>query len=354
MVRIVKILIVAPFGSPQRDEAIAKGFVECGAEVYECRYGDVIYAPSIFTRTQLRFAFGPVLQKLSERVCQAVEAFKPDVVFFRRPLEFTPAMLRQIKSRSDALLCSFNNDDPFSKSYTDRRWRNLRNAIKEFDVTFAFRRSNLIQYDRYGSRLSELWEPFYSPWLHRPLVDRGQNYEQKRRFLFAMHAEPDLRRDAVVSLTRSGIPIDVYSWNWDKVFGKKDAIAMKVAPPIWGDEYVRAIGSALGTLCFFSRQNNDELTSRVFEIPASGGLLIAERNDRIMQLFRDGEDAVLFSEIEELVSKCRALIDNPELAERIRKQGQRRITSSHNSVIDRCSSALNIFKRIREAPMVIN
>src|SRR5207247_2516565 len=117
-------------------DLISRGFSECGAEVSECRYGDFLFSDNIFVRAQLRFAIGPTLNRLTSRVCYAVDSVRPDVIFFRRPLEFTAKMLRQIRQRSDAVLCSFNNDDPFSKSYSDRRWRCLRAAIKEFDLTF--------------------------------------------------------------------------------------------------------------------------------------------------------------------------------------------------------------------------
>jgi spore maturation protein CgeB len=343
----VKILIVADFGSPQRDEAISRGFSECGAEVSECRYGDILYSDNILVRAQLRFAIGPVLNKLTSRLCQAVDSVQPDVIFFRRPLEFTAKMLRQIRQRSKAVLCSFNNDDPFSKSYSDRRWRGLRAAIKEFDIAFAFRRSNIAQYKQYGARVSELWEPFYSPWLHRPLVEDNAGAGHNGRLLFAMHAEPDLRREAVLSLVGAEIPVDIHSWNWASVFGQKDAIALNVAPPIWGDEYARAIGNAMGTLCFFSRQNNDELTSRVFEIPACGGLLIAERNERTMELFRDGEEAVLFSDTGELVERVRELRKNPDKVTQMKHQGRERVLSSRHSVVDRCAAALNVFRQVK-------
>lgn len=343
----MKILIVAPFGSPQRDEAISKGFSECGAEISECRYGDIVFSDDIFVRAQLRFAIGPILRTLTARVCQSVESVRPDVIFFRRPLEFSSEMLRHIRQRSNAVLCSFNNDDPFSKSYNDRRWRCLRAAIKEFDVTFAFRRSNIVQYKQHGARMSELWEPFYSPWLHRPLVKDDAGFKHNSKLLFAMHAEPDLRREAVLSLVGAGIPVDVHSWNWRSVFGQKDAIALNVAPPMWGDEYVRAIGNAMGTLCFFSRQNNDELTSRVFEIPACGGLLIAERNERIMRLFRDGEEAVLFSDTSELVERMRELRKSPDKVTQMKHQGRERVLSSRHSVIDRCADALEVLRHVK-------
>lgn len=343
----MKILVVGTFGSPQRDEAIARGFRECGAEVSECGYGDLIYSRRLFTRIQFRCSFGPVCFQLAARVRKAAQHFRPDVILFRRPLEFTPGMLRYIGDGCDAILVSFNNDDPFSPSYTDRRWRNLRAAIPLFDAHFAFRRRNIEQYMEYGARAVALWEPFYSPWLHRPLVEDNAWVAHGKELLFAMHAERDERRDAVLELIKADIPLRVYSWNWHKLFGKKEASALNVLQPIWGDEYVRAIGNAMGTLCFFSKQNNDELTSRVFEIPACGGLLIAERNERIEKLFRDGEEAVLFSDVPELINRVKALRNNPDLVARIRRQGRQRLYSSRHSIADRCADAIDFLKDIR-------
>jgi len=343
----MKILIVGTFGSPQRDEAIARGFRECGAEVSECGYGDLIYSRRLLTRIQFRLSIGPVCYQLAARVRSAAQQFRPDVILFRRPLEFTPSMLKYIGGSCDALLVSFNNDDPFSPSYTDRRWRCLRAAIPLFDAHFAFRRRNIEQYKEYGARAVALWEPYFSPWLHRPLVEDNAWIAHGMELLFAMHAERDGRRDAVLGLVAAGIPLRIYSWNWHELFGKKEASTLNVLQPILGDEYAAAIGNAMGTLCFFSRQNNDELTSRVFEIPACGGLLIAERNERTDMLFQDGEEAVLFSDVPELINRVQALRRNRELVTRIRRQGQQRLYLSRHSVVDRCADAIDFLKDVR-------
>ncbi|MES2353800.1 MAG: glycosyltransferase [Pseudomonadota bacterium] len=344
----MKILVVGPFGSPQRDEAIARGFRECGATVMECSYGDVLYSTNLLTRIQLRLSAGPVCQVLAKRVSQAAQQFQPDVILFRRPLEFTPAMLRYIKKQTPALLASFNNDDPFSPAYKDRRWRMLRAAVPLFDLHFAFRRRNIEQYKAHGAKAVALWEPFYSPWLHRPLIDSESLNANETAILFAMHAERDARRDAVVGLRQAGLKVDVHSWNWGREFGEDDARAFSVMPPIWGDDYVRAVGNSMATLCFFSKQNGDELTSRVFEIPACGGLLAAERNERIGQLFKGGEEAILFTGIGDLVGQLCQLSKNPVRLRQMKKNARARLLADRHSVVDRCADAMAAMQQVQE------
>ena len=101
----------------------------------------------------------------------------------------------------------------------------------------------------------------------------------------------------------------------------------------------------MATLCFFSKQNNDELTSRVFEIPACGGLLISEKTNRLSEIFTDGHDALFFSDINELNEKCLFLLNNPKKVLQIKSNGLNTIKNGNFSVIDRCEYALKIFKK---------
>lgn len=340
----MKILVVGPFASAQRDAAIAAGFKQCGCEVAECGYGDLIFSGKLFSRVQFRLGIGPVFNTLKERVIDLARSTHPDVVLFRRPLEFSAAMIREIRSAYPAIYASFNNDDPFSPSYTDVRWRSLRKAIPEFDVHFAFRARNIEQYRSAGARFAALWEPFYTPWIHHPLRDGAQVNSESFKVLFAMHAERDERRDALLALISKGVHVDVHSWNWATVFGEQEAQRIGVKAPIWGDDYTRAIANASATLCFFSKQNNDELTSRVFEIPACKGLLLSWRTARLEQIFKDREEAFFFSSVEELSDIVETLSANPGLVIETKYRGYERLLKSRHSIVDRCADAINVFQ----------
>ena len=160
-----------------------------------------------------------------------------------------------------------------------------------------------------------------------------------------MHAENDQRRPALLKLLNNNFLVDIHCWNWTKIFGRKDILNLKIQEPIWGKDYVSAVSESMGTLCFFSKQNNDELTSRVFEIPASGGLLITEKTDRISELFTDMKDAVIFSNIEELLEKCKILIQNPSLVKEIKQNSQKKIIEGEFSINHRCKMAIEIFQQ---------
>ena len=342
----MRILLIGPYGSIQREPAIARGFRECGALVSECSYGSLLFSKNPLYRLQFRFGRGPVYNRLTSIVISSIRSFNPDVVLFRRPLEFSELMIREIRRETSAIFASFNNDDPFSSKYSDIRWEGLRKAIPEFDIHFAFRAANISQFEAAGAKHVALWEPFYSPWIHRPLVGRSNLNVAEFKLLFAMHAEKDERRDVLLELVKRGVRVDIHSWNWGNVFGKAEAEMLGVKPPIWGDDYVHAINGASAALCLFSKQNNDELTSRVFEIPACKGLLLSRRTDRLMQLFKDGDEAFFFSSVDELLNVVERLSNDTDLVTETKKRGHNRLLKSRHSIVDRCADAITEFERL--------
>lgn len=253
-------------------------------------------------------------------------------------------MIKKIRAIYPALFAAYNNDDPFSASYSDVRWRTCRSAIPDYDLHFAFRKHNISQYYSAGAKAAFLWEPYFVPWIHCP-TDVHSSSSSTFNLLFAMHAEPDERYSALHALIKNGYKVDVHTWLWDSLFGSADAQLVGAKKPIYGVEYRSAINRASATLCFFSKQNNDELTSRVFEIPACGGLLLSWRTQRLTQLFKDSEEAFFFSSIDELLEIVKYLKENPEVVSEVKRRGHIRVLTSGHSVVDRCRGAVNIFKK---------
>lgn len=341
----MKVLVIGPFAGEQRETSIARGFLLNKCDVQEHSYGDLLYSANPFVRAQFRLGVGPVFSILCRRIISHILKFKPDVLFFRRPLEFSAEMIEEVKSASSALVVSFNNDDPFSSVYDDRRWKSLRSAIPKFDLHFAFRKTNLKQLTDSGAKKVLLWEPFYSPWIHNDRFACSHSPEDFH-LLFAMHAEKDERRDALYAMKNVGIPVNVHSWNWSRVFGKNDAANLQVHPPIWGDAYVKAISHAAGTLCFYSKQNNDEITTRVMEIPACLGLLLSWRTERVQEIFDDEQEAFFFSSTAELLRIVNVLKTRPHLVDTVKKNGMAKLLKSRHSIVDRCSDALDEFRKL--------
>lgn len=344
----MKILLVGPFSGKQRESAMVEGFRQNGCDVLECSYGDILYSSNLINRVQLRLSIGLVNAKLVKRVKDAISNFKPDVVFFRRPLEFNEAMISDIKKGSEVMLVNYNNDDPFSSAYdSSLKWIRYRKSIPLYDITFSFRRKNISEYQAQGAKNVFLWEPSFSPWIHRPLVLKDDWVAYNNMILFAMHAERDERRECLLELHNLNFNLQIHSWNWPQEFGRREANFLNVQKPIWEDQYVKKIGNSMATLCFFSKQNNDELTSRVFEIPASMGLLVSKKTERLESIFRNGEDAFLFDSKSELVDCLNFLKKNPNSVTKMKLAGYNTIVSSQNSIVDRCKMAVDRFREIK-------
>jgi hypothetical protein len=102
------------------------------------------------------------------------------------------------------------------------------------------------------------------------------------------------------------------------------------------------IAAARAGLCFLSRLNRDSYTRRCFEIPACGTVLVSERTDDLAALFRDGDEAVLFSTREELVKKVRWLAADAGAARRIAAAGRERVHRDGHGVDGRVQEWLDV------------
>ena len=94
-----------------------------------------------------------------------------------------------------------------------------------------------------------------------------------------------------------------------------------------------------------SKLNRDTYTTRCFEIPACGSLLLSERTDDLRLMFREMEEAVFFSSPEELVEKALWLKSRPDEIERIAAAGMRRVQEDCHSAEGRMRQLVAVLKR---------
>jgi spore maturation protein CgeB len=76
-----------------------------------------------------------------------------------------------------------------------------------------------------------------------------------------------------------------------------------------------------------SKGNRDLHTTRSLEIPYAGGLLCAERTEEHEEPYREGVDAVFWSDARECAQICQELLDNPERRRAIAASGAERVCS---------------------------
>lgn len=159
--------------------------------------------------------------------------------------------------------------------------------------------------------------------------------------VFVGHYEPDGREHSVRALVDAGIQLKIWGghyWSREALGDLYDRLQPIV--PAEGDNYAKALCGAKVCLAFLSKLNRDTYTRRCFEIPACGRVMLAERTDDLLCLFKEDEEACFFSSNKELVEKTRWLLENPDIRERIAHAGMSRVWADGHDVMSRAKQFL--------------
>ena len=347
----MRIVLVGDFGGhPRRDFRIKKAFEYHGCKIIPFKTGNYFNSPNKFLKRynnlKKKFLFGSQQKEMKKELIQKIHEVKPDVVFYRDVLLFKYKDWRDLTDFGTHINICNVEMDMFSEGNKTYAWNQLRKSLKLFDLHFVFRRKNVEDFRDIDYEFAYLQEPSYIPWYHKPPEEfnEGKFYSDA---VFVGHYENDGRKEYCEYLYENGIDIKIYSTNWKKYIKKINPFYSCLYDPIYGDKYPQAVYGSKASLCFFSRLNNDELTERVFEIPAMGGMLISERNDRLQELFEDGKEILLFSSKEELLDHILFVKEHSNEAKRIREAGRVKVLASH-SIYHRAESALKIISEFLE------
>jgi spore maturation protein CgeB len=109
---------------------------------------------------------------------------------------------------------------------------------------------------------------------------------------------------------------------------------------VYADDYARALTGARIGLGFLRTVCPDQHTTRTFEIPACGSLLLADRTEEHQGFFQEGKEAEFFDSPQELIDKVQFYSANEEARQRVADSGYRRSIASQYSYIHRIRTTL--------------
>jgi spore maturation protein CgeB len=110
---------------------------------------------------------------------------------------------------------------------------------------------------------------------------------------------------------------------------------------VYGDDYARALTGAKIGLGFLRTVCPDQHTTRTFEIPACGSLLLADRTDEHQDFFAEGREAEFFSSSEELLEKIKFYQANESARKRVAAGGRSRCLAGGYAYVHRLKTALD-------------
>lgn len=224
----------------------------------------------------------------------------------------------------------FNHDDP-TGSRDRLRFMGLRTAISHYDLCIAVRPENVDEYRARGARAVMFHWRTYDEVQH--LLDQAERSSVPERMrsdvVFVGGCHKNEGRDhMMLSLIEAGIDAAIWGDGWQRSPLWPRLEPHWRGPSLAGQDYVDALRGAKLCIGLVSKANRDLHTTRTMEIPAAGGLLCAQRTPDHQALYREGEEAVFWSSVDECVHRCRELIDDAPRREQICLAGQERVRAN--------------------------
>jgi spore maturation protein CgeB len=280
----------------------------------------------------------PHRKRHGEALVAAVKCERPELVIVLKGVHIGPADVLAMRA-AGAFVTIINHDDFFSLNATNISAQQ-RAALPHYDYVFVTREVNVQEVAPLNPRV-EFFPFAYHPKIHRPVAIPPQ-FESDVVFVGTWEAE----RCALLEQLVERIPARYAIWGslWSNVSRRSALRPYIVGRDALEDDQCRALGGAKVALAFLRKKNRDDYTQRTFEIPACGGLLLAERTPRHLSFYREGIEAEFFdpNRPRELNEKVRMLLSEPAHRQAVRAAGMQALARQHHTYRDRLLRLLEI------------
>lgn len=241
------------------------------------------------------------LRAFGQEVRDAVDRFHPNFMLVTGISAPDAATLRAVRERR-VQTANFLTDDPWNPNNgAGFFWA----ALREYDVIYSPRRSNMGDLHRHGCQRVEYLPFGYNPEVHRP--ERPATAAERARFecdvAIIGGADAD-RAPLALALLAAGLNLKLYGGYWDRW----PALRPYWGGFVYGRELRLAVGGAVVNISMGRRQNRDGHAMRSLELPAMGACLVVEDTPEHRELFGDEQNCVAYYRTpEEMVVKVKFL-----------------------------------------------
>jgi len=143
------------------------------------------------------------------------------------------------------------------------------------------------------------------------------------------------------------INLKIWGNGWER--NKSECLKSSIAGyGIFGDFYAMAINASRINLGLLQEKaegasSGDLSTARTFHIPAAGGFMLHERNDEVLNYFKEDEEITCFSSDTELIEKVKFYLSNAAARNHIAQIG-RNCCLAENKHSDRAKSIIKKYE----------
>jgi spore maturation protein CgeB len=358
----MRILFLGQIGEGQTSLMRLKALRRLGHEVAGVDTIEPWTGASWFKRQwQRRCQSGPIIDAINGKILSAAQQFRPDLVWAEKQEYLRVETLHQLR-RLGARMVHFTPDPYFTLDW--KRTRLMDAAMKEFDVLVYCKSYERAAYEANGKLL--IYMPLgYCDEVHRPLPSTDPcwhcdfgflgGWEPRREKLLALIAEAgldlkiwggywDFLRDGHWTLRRKIILDQLSGGEAYRIHSNEKLAECLQGGEVYADDYARALtGSKIG-IGFLRRVCPDQHTTRTFEIPACGSMLLADRTQEHLEFFEEGKEAEYFGDEKELLEKVRFYTFHENSRARIAAAGRQRCIVGRYAYLHRMAEVLKLVR----------
>jgi spore maturation protein CgeB len=296
-----------------------------GQQVTPFKVQEHLSQSRLVSKLRYHFPVGPFISDINRNLLKAVHEHKPEVVWFDKPLYFTPQTIHAIKATGAKTVC-YNQDNPFGPR-KDGIWLQFNRIYRLFDLHCLFRNADIPRYAGWNLPFIKI-QLSYDPAVHFP-PPQGWNDSNRPRAVSFIGTPYDDRHTFLQTLAETySLPVVISGYQWNKVYPPEILAKYVVSVGLKGSAYREGIWQSKINLSFVTQLNEEDVAHKTFEITACSAFLLALRTPGHQAAFVEDKEVVFFSSVEECAEKARYYLDHPEEREAIARRGRERAVAS--------------------------
>jgi spore maturation protein CgeB len=271
------------------------------------------------------------LNSFSNQVVESCVRHKSEVVVVTGISGPNTEALAQL-GKTGIRVANYLTDDPWNRMHR-APW--FFKALPNYFAVFSPRHANLNDLRAIGCRRASYLPFAYDPDLHFPEASSVDECNAVAAdVLFVGGADED-RIPICAAVGASGLSLAIYGDYWERSDATRPFWKGHAEPSVLRS----ATSAAKVCLCLTRKANRDGHTMRSYEVPAMGGVVLAEATDDHKAMFGE-EGALYFHDIPEMISKAKWLVAHQSEARQMAERGHARITGNNNTYCDRLETIL--------------
>lgn len=335
----MKILFIGDMTAGHCANSLVEGFKELGVDMRIVDTSSYMRRQSIGSREwfQRRFAHKPSqewIELFKLKISEVIFNWKPVIVFCINTIHIPQEILQNISCKIKVHLSydDVSNGDNLTDDY-------LKHECG-WDVIFTNKIYNVEELETRSTSQIVYFENAYNPKLHRlykPLANRkfdigfiGARRIDRNKLPIILGEAHNL--NAVVAGPR---------WRRSYPFGVR---GVTLLPEVLNEDYMIVGNDVKVGLCLLNSANRDQITTRSFELPAFGQVIVGQKSMQHEDLLENGKEAFWFDTVPEMVEFSSKLLFDTAKCERVAISGYRRITGGKNTYADRAIMMLHHLK----------